>query len=96
MQDNAAYRFDAILNRLHRNPVLTAMMVTSLIIGVTASIAGVASWRANSACIAEKSAPPHVAQELTDDAGHGGLVVRQVALSECPCTAPSGWHWQRI
>jgi hypothetical protein len=60
MRDKAANHFDAIANRLQRNPVLTAMMVTSLIIGLTASIAGVAAWRASSACMAETSASPHV------------------------------------
>jgi hypothetical protein len=115
MQDHAAFHFDAILNR---NPVLTAMMVTSLIIVVTASIAGIASWRANTACMAERSAP-HLAQDLDHDAGRGGLMMhqalqadlvlgvgqsapgepappRKVALTECPCAASSGWHWQRI
>jgi hypothetical protein len=82
MQDNAANHFDAILNRLHRNPVLTAMLVTSLIIGVTASVAGVASWRANSACIAEKTAPPHVARDLADDAGMGDVMVRQALQAD--------------
>jgi hypothetical protein len=78
MQDHAAFHFDAILNR---NPVLTAMMVTSLIIGVTASIAGVARWRANSACVAEQSAP-HLAQDLTNDAGRADLTIRQTLQAD--------------
>jgi hypothetical protein len=99
MQDHAAY-LDAILNRLHRNPVLTAMMVTSLIIGVTASIAGVASWRANSACIAERSSPPALQADLVLGVGQTTSAdpapSRKVSLSQCPCAAPSRWHWQRI
>jgi hypothetical protein len=78
MQDHAAFHFDAILNR---NPVLTAMLVTSLIFGMTASIAGVASWRANSACIAEQSAP-HLAQDLADHAGRGDAMMRQALQAE--------------
>src|SRR5271167_775866 len=95
MLTNAALYFDAILYRLCRNPVLTAMMVTSLIFGVTASIAGVAVWRASSACIARTSAPPNVAQVVTDvadlDIGAGQTThsdsahSRKVA-SACPCT----------
>jgi hypothetical protein len=78
MHDHAAFHFDAILNR---NPVLTAMIVTSLIFGVTASIAGVASWRAKSACIAGQSAP-QVARDLMDDAGRGDLMVRQALQAD--------------
>ena len=67
MHDTAADHLHTIANRLHRNPVLTALMVTSLIIGVTASIAGVAAWRASSACNAQTSAPPHLVQDVRGD-----------------------------
>ncbi|HMD29093.1 MAG TPA: hypothetical protein VKH13_11035 [Steroidobacteraceae bacterium] len=92
MQNNSASHFDAISNRLQRNPVLTAMIVTSLIIGVTASIAAVAAWRASSACIAPTS----------DDAPRSDLLMHQalqadlVGVAACPCAASIGWHWQRI
>jgi hypothetical protein len=96
MQDKAANHFDAIANKLHRNPVLTALLVISLIMGVTASIAGVAAWRASSACIAETSALPRVVKVVVDDARNDLLVHQalQDALA-CPCAA-SIWHWQRI
>ena len=67
MQDNAADHLHMIANRLHRNPVLTALLVTSLIIGATASIAGVTAWRASSACNAQTSAAPHLAQDAGED-----------------------------
>jgi hypothetical protein len=82
MQNNAASHFDAISNRLQRNPVLTAMIVTSLIIGVTSSIAGVAAWRASSACIGPTSAPPRVVQGLADDARLSDLPVHQALQAD--------------
>ena len=100
MQNNAASHFDAISNRLQRNPVLTAMTVTSLIIGVTTSIAGVAAWRASSACIAPTSTSPHFVQGVADDAPRSDLLMHQALqadlLAACPCAASIGWHWQRI
>jgi len=82
MQNNAANLFDGISNRLQRNPVLTAMIVTSLIIGVTASIAGVAAWRATSACIAPTSAPPHLLQGVADDARRSDLPIHQALQAD--------------
>jgi len=52
-----AYFFHAISYWFRRNPVLTAMMVCSLVLGVTALTAGIAVWRVNFSCaIAERSA----------------------------------------
>jgi hypothetical protein len=82
MQNNSASHFDAISNRLQRNPVLTAMIVTSLIIGVTASIAAVAAWRASSACIAPPSAPPHLVPGVADHASRSDLLMHQVLQAD--------------
>jgi hypothetical protein len=41
---------------LGRNPVLTAMVVCSMVLGVTVLMAGVAVWRANSICPTERQA----------------------------------------
>jgi hypothetical protein len=82
MQNNAASLFDAISNRLQRNPVLTAMIVTSLIIGATASMAGVAAWRASSACMTPPSAPPHLVQGVTDDAPRSDLLMHQALQAD--------------
>ncbi len=71
MQDNAADHLRNIANRLHRNPVLTALTVTSLIMGATASIAGVAAWRANSACNIQ--APPRHVSYRTSAAMHARI-----------------------
>lgn len=68
MQDSAAGHLRNIANRLHRNPVLTALTVISLIMGATASIAGVAAWRANSACDTQTSAAPRLVQDAGSDA----------------------------
>lgn len=82
MQNNAANHFDAISNRLQRNPVLTAMIVTSLIIGVTASVAGVAAWRASSACFAPTSAPLHPVQGVADEASRSDFVMHQALQAD--------------
>lgn len=102
MQNDSASHFDTISNRLQRSPVLTAMIVTSLIIGVTASIAAIAAWRASSACIASPSALPHLVQGVGNDPPRSDLLRHQalqadlVGVAACPCAASIGWHWQRI
>jgi hypothetical protein len=42
--------FRAISYILRRNPVLTAMIVSSLVLGITALIAAIAVWRVSSSC----------------------------------------------
>jgi hypothetical protein len=106
MKDSTAYHFHALLSRLRCSPVLTAMLVTSLIFGVTASIAGIAVWRGTSACLAETSAPPNVTMhqalqaELVMEVGQttpsGSALSHKVASAACPCAASNRWHWQRI
>ena len=86
MKNNTAYYFHATLYRLRRKPVMTAMMVCSLVFAVTAAIAGIKVWRASSVCtIAQSSALPSVVQAVTDVAGQSDLPiqhhVRQTALS---------------
>ena len=66
------------LRGLHRNPVLTAMMVTFLVLGVTASLAGIASWRASSACaLAPTPAGPNDAPVVTGVAQPRDLLMHQ-------------------
>ncbi|MDP9008470.1 MAG: hypothetical protein M3N91_07150 [Pseudomonadota bacterium] len=63
MMTSAAYYFHAALYRLCQKPVLTAMMVSSLVFGATALTAGIAVWRVNSLCSTEpKSALPNTGQ----------------------------------
>jgi hypothetical protein len=38
------------MGKLGRNPVLTAMLVCSMVLGVTVMMAGIALWRAGSIC----------------------------------------------
>jgi|HubBroStandDraft_2_1064218.scaffolds.fasta_scaffold222511_3 hypothetical protein len=97
MMHGAAYYFDAISYRLRRNPVLTAMMVCSLVFGVSALIAGVKVWRVSSACtIAQMSAPPIVVQDVTYIASRSDLLMHEALQTACPCAASSKWHWQPI
>jgi hypothetical protein len=106
MKHKTANHFHALLGRLRCSPVLTAMLVTSLIFGVTASIAGIALWRGTSACIAETSAPPNATMHqalqanLVMEVGRATLgdsaLSHKVASAACPCAASTRWHWQRI
>jgi hypothetical protein len=48
---------------LRRKPVLTAMMVSSLVLGITALVAAITVWRASSSCsIPHKTVLPYVVQ----------------------------------
>ena len=77
------YTVDPALGRLYRNPVLTAMMVTSLIFGVTASAAGIALWRASSACmLAEANDGPDDSPGTTDVAPRGELLIHRNAQAD--------------
>jgi predicted small integral membrane protein len=50
---------------LRRNPVLTAMMVSSLVLGITALVAAITVWRASSSCsIPRKTVLPYVVQAV--------------------------------
>jgi hypothetical protein len=81
MKNNTAYYFHATLYGLRRKPVMTAMMVCSLVFGVTAAIAGVKVWRASSVCtIAQSSALPSVVQAVTDVAGQSDLPIQHQVL----------------
>jgi len=55
MLTDAAYYLHATLYRLRQKPVLTAMMVCSLVFGATALTAGVVVWRVNSNCLIQAS-----------------------------------------
>jgi len=63
----------ATLYLLRRNPVLTAMMVSSLVLGITALVAAFTVWRASSSCsIPRKTVFPYVVR-----------VVEATAASAC-------------
>lgn len=71
MITDAAYYFHATLYRLRQKPVLTAMMVCSLVFGATALTAGVVVWRVNSNCsIAANSGPSNLGDLVTDSHSH--------------------------
>jgi hypothetical protein len=57
--------FRAILYILRRKPVLTAMMVSSLVLGLTGLAAAITVWRDNSSCsIPHKTMHPYLVQIL--------------------------------
>jgi putative ABC transport system permease protein len=63
MGTTAAHYFRAVLYRLRRNPVLTAMMLYSVVLGMTALMAAFAVWRASSGCpMRQRSEPLYVVQ----------------------------------
>lgn len=81
MKNNTAYYFQATLYKLRRKPVMTAMMVCSLVFGVTAAIAGIKVWRASSVCtITQGSALPSVMQADTDVAGQSDVLSQHQVL----------------
>jgi hypothetical protein len=96
MMHGVAYYFDAISYRLLRNPVLTAMMVCSLVFGVSALIAGFKVWRVSSACTIAQMPTPIVVQDVTYIASRSDLLMHQALQTACPCAASSKWHWQTI
>ncbi len=83
MKTNTGYHLQGLLNRSCRNPVITAMMVTGLIVGVTGSVAGVAVSRARSQCeMAESVVPPNTPQGVIDPANPTDLPTERAPHSE--------------
>jgi hypothetical protein len=106
MLTGAARYFDALFCRLNRKPVMTAMMVWSLVFGVLVLTADITVSRVNSAC-AMVPLDPNGAQGGTDVARHDFLVhqalqaqivgvARKDSPASCPCVASSKWHWHLI
>jgi hypothetical protein len=70
----------ATLFLLRRNPVLTAMMVSSLILGVTALVAAFTVWRASSSCsIPRKTVFPYVVRVVETTAGRAEVLIEYQA-----------------
>jgi hypothetical protein len=81
MISDAAYYLHTTLNRLRQKPVLTAMMVCSLVFGATALTAGVVEWRVNSNCSIEASSGlSNVGRLVTSSPGHSDLWIEHQAL----------------
>jgi hypothetical protein len=65
-----------------RNPVLMAMTVSSLILGMTAVAAAVAVWRAGSSCsIPRKTVLPYVVQVVEAMTGRADVLMTLVPAS---------------
>jgi hypothetical protein len=80
MMTRAAYYFHAALYQLRQKPVLTAMMVCSLVFGVTALSAGIAVWRVNSGCPTENPNLQNVVQLATERASRSDLLIQHQSL----------------
>jgi cell division protein FtsX len=72
MGNRTTHHFRAALSRLQRNPMLTAMMVYSLVFGITALSATIAVWRADSTCAtSQRNVLPHIVH-VAEDVGNRG------------------------
>jgi hypothetical protein len=105
MITDAAYYLHATLYRLRQKPVLTAMMVCSLVFGATALTAGVVVWRVNSNCSIEAgsglSNVSHLVTGSLSQPQSGSALSHKDASAVCPCAALMQWQrgrptWQRI
>jgi hypothetical protein len=77
MITRAAYYVHAALYQLRQRPVLTAMMVFSLVFGVTALSAGIAVWRVNSSCpVTENPSLPNLVQVATERASESDVLIQ--------------------
>jgi len=66
----------APLYLLRRNPVLTAMMVSSLVLGITALVAAITVWRASSSCsIPRRTVLPYVVQAVAATASRTDVLI---------------------
>jgi hypothetical protein len=60
---------------LRRKPVLTAMMVSSLVLGITALAAAITVWRASSSCsISHKTVLPYVVRVVEGTASRADVL----------------------
>jgi hypothetical protein len=65
---------------LRRNPVLTAMMVSSLILGITALVAAFTVWRASSSCsIPRKTVFPYVVRVVEATGSQADVLIEYQA-----------------
>jgi hypothetical protein len=61
--------------------VLTAMMVSSLVLGITALVAAIAVWRASSSCsIPHKPVLPYLVQAVEEPASRADVPIEHQAL----------------
>jgi hypothetical protein len=70
----------ATLYLLRRNPVLTAMMVSSLVLGMTALVAAFTMWRASTSCsIPRKTVFPYVVRVVEASASRADALIEHQA-----------------
>jgi hypothetical protein len=80
---NNYYR--ATLYMLRRKPVLTAMMVSSLVLSITALVAAFTVWRAGSSCsIPRKTLHPYVVQVVGEMASGADVLLVHPAQRAAP------------
>jgi hypothetical protein len=83
MRSTAGEYIQAAMQGLRRSPVLTAMMVYSLVFGAALLMAGFAVWRSTASCPMARSKPVYVVQSSADIAG-------QPATTPHVASQPSG------
>jgi len=106
MLNGPARYFDAVSFWLNRKPVMTAMMVWSLVFGTPVVMAGITVWRVDVECAMAQLDPPNGARGVAHTTNRGEVVALQVGTdmgdapkdspADCPCAASSKWHWQVI
>jgi hypothetical protein len=106
MLNSPARYFDTVSFWLNRKPVMTAMMVWSLVFGTPVVMAGITVWRVDVTCAMAQLDPPNGAQGVADNPTHSDVLMRQTGMdmgvgpkdsgTDCPCAASSKWHWQVI
>jgi len=69
MKTTAGDYFNAALRGLRRSPVLTAIIVYSVVFGAAVLMAGFAAWRSTASCPMSRSKPVYVAQMSAVSAG---------------------------
>lgn len=106
MLNGPARYLDAVSFWLNRKPVMTAMMVWSLVFGTPVVMAGITVWRVDVECAMEQPDTPNGAQGVADPSNHSDVLMLQAGMdmgaapkdsaTDCPCAASSKWHWQVI
>ena len=106
MLNGPARHFERVSFWLNRKPVMTAMMVWSLVFGTPVVMAGITVWRVDVTCAMAQLDPANRAQGVADTTNHSDVLVLRAGMdmgvaskdsaTDCPCAASSKWHWQVI
>jgi hypothetical protein len=80
MRTTAADYFNTALQGLRRSPVLTAILVYSIVFGAAVLMAGFAVWRSTASCPMSRSRPAvYVAQMSADSTGEPARTLARIS-----------------